>query len=388
MDLLDHAYMKEALALAAKGKGRTSPNPMVGAVVVNKDGEVVGRGYHQKAGTPHAEIHALNEAGMDAHGSTLYVTLEPCSHRGRTLPCADFIIRSRVARVVVAMQDPNPLVDGQGIGRLRHAGIQVDVGILDKEARELNTFFIKYISKKIPFVILKAAVTLDGRIATQTGDSRWITGEAARERGHEIRDSVDAILVGVNTILTDDPSLTSRLPGRSGKDPMRIVLDTHLRTPLDAKVITNDSSAPTYIFTGAHVAPERVKAYQEENVTVMVAKEGVSRILFQQVLEDLGRMEITSLLIEGGAEIHASALREGVVDRAVFFIAPKIMGGGGSKEAIGNLGVQRMQEVVQLRSLRFEKIGEDLMVEGDVLPHRKEATPAVTDDRTVESGTV
>jgi len=367
MDLLDHSYMKEALELAAKGRGRTSPNPMVGAVVV-KEGKIIGRGYHQKAGTPHAEIHALNDAGMEARDSTLYVTLEPCSHRGRTLPCADFIIRSRVARVVVAMLDPNPLVNGNGVRKLREAGIQVDVGLLERETRELNTFFIKYISTKIPYVLLKAAVTLDGRIATRTGDSKWITGKAAREKGHEIRDQVDAVLVGVNTVLTDNPSLTTRLPGKEGKDPARIILDTHLRTPLDAKVIENDSEAPTYIFAGCNAAPERVRAYQEKNVTVMVARKGTGRIPFRQVLEDLGRMEISSLLIEGGAQIHAAALREGIVDHALFFIAPKIMGGGESREAIGDLGIHRMKDVVRLDAVHTERIGEDVLIEGDVLP--------------------
>lgn len=379
MDSPDHSYMKEALELAARGKGRTSPNPMVGAVVV-KDGNVIGRGYHKKAGTPHAEIHALNDAGMEAHDGTLYVTLEPCSHRGRTLPCADFIIQSRVARVVVAMLDPNPLVNGNGVRKLREAGIRVDVGLLERETRELNTFFIKYISTKIPYVLLKAAVTLDGRIATRTGASRWITGEAARERGHEIRNRVDAILVGVNTVLKDNPSLTTRLPGEEGKDPARIILDTHLRTPLDAKVVENDSVAPTYIFAGCNVAPERVRAYQEKNVTVMVARRETNRISFRRVLEDLGRMEITSLLIEGGAQIHAAALREGVVDHAVFFIAPKIMGGGESREAIGDLGIHRMEEIIRLDAVRTERIGEDVLIEGDVLPSVS-AQPSVPVDR-------
>jgi diaminohydroxyphosphoribosylaminopyrimidine deaminase/5-amino-6-(5-phosphoribosylamino)uracil reductase len=362
----DNGYMKMALHLADQGRGLTSPNPMVGAVVV-KDNAVIGKGYHRKAGTPHAEIHALNEAGMGAHGSTLYVTLEPCSHRGRTLPCADFIIRSRVTRVVCAMQDPNLQVNGSGIRKLREAGIQVDVGILENEARELNRFFIKYITAKVPFVILKAAVTLDGRIATQTGDSKWITGKAARERGHQLRNVVDAILVGVNTVLADDPSLTTRLPGGGGRDPARIILDTHLRTPLDARIIRNDSPARTFIFSGPDVQPERIRAYQERNVTVLVARKEASRIKFKQVLEDLGRMEITSLLIEGGAQVHASALREGVVDRVLFFVAPKIIGGGGSKECIANLRVRRISDAVHLQSIYTEQIGDDVMIQGDVI---------------------
>jgi len=384
MDLLDHSYMKQALDLAAKGRGRTSPNPMVGAVVV-KGGEVFGRGYHKKAGTPHAEIHALNDAGMEAHDSTLYVTLEPCSHRGRTLPCADFIIRSRVARVVVAMLDPNPLVNGNGVRKLREAGIRVDVGLLEQEARELNRFFIKFISTKTPYVFLKAAVTLDGRIATRTGDSKWITGKAARERGHEIRNQVDAILVGVNTVLTDNPSLTTRLPGKEGKDPARIILDTHLRTPLDAKVIENDSEAPTYIFAGSNVAPERVQTYQEKNVTVMVARQGPGRISLTQVLEDLGRMEISSLLIEGGAQIHAAALGEGVVDHALFFIAPKIIGGGESREAIGDLGIHNMENAISLDTVRTESICDDILIEGDVLPTASVQLPVPIDGKTQKS---
>lgn len=383
----DTGYMKMALHLSQQGRGRTSPNPMVGAVVV-KDGAVAGKGYHQKAGTPHAEIHALNEAGMAAQGSTLYVTLEPCCHRGRTLPCVDFIIRSRVARVVVAMQDPNPLVNGRGVRMLRDAGVQVDLGILENEARTLNEFFIKYITRKVPFVILKAAVSLDGRIATRTGDSRWITGEAARERAHEIRNTVDAVLVGVNTVLTDNPSLTTRLPGSEGRDPVRIILDTHLRTPLDARIIVNDSPAKTLIFAGGDVARERIKAYQERNVTVLVAKKGMHRIEFAQILEDLGGMEISSLMIEGGAEVHASALKAGIVDRVVFFVAPKIIGGGASREAIANLGVERIQDALQLEHIRIEQVGDDVMIQGDPVKPDGLTSPVYAQGRSAEPRTV
>ncbi|MDX1764839.1 MAG: bifunctional diaminohydroxyphosphoribosylaminopyrimidine deaminase/5-amino-6-(5-phosphoribosylamino)uracil reductase RibD [bacterium] len=364
--MTDTEYMQMALQLAAQGRGQTSPNPMVGAVVVKYD-TVIGKGYHQRAGTPHAEIHALNDAGMDAHGSTLYVTLEPCSHKGRTLPCCDFIIGSKVARVVIAVRDPNPLVDGRGIAKLREAGIQVDVGILESEARELNEFFMKYITGKKPFVLLKAAVTLDGRIATQTGDSQWITGEASRAKGHEIRNVVDAILVGVNTVLKDNPRLTTRLPGQASKDPARIILDTHLRTPLDARVIQTVSTAPTVIVAGGNVTKERIRAYQDRNVTVLVAKKGVHRIGLKEIMEELARMEITSLLIEGGAEIHASALKEKIVDRVIFFIAPKLMGGGDSKACIASLGINRMDDVIRLSSLRTERVGEDVMIQGDVV---------------------
>jgi len=361
----DRGYMQHALKLAARARGRTSPNPMVGAVLV-RGGEVVGEGFHQKAGTPHAEIHALNQAGLKSRGATLYVTLEPCCHRGRTLPCVDFIVRSGVERVVVAMEDPNPRVNGGGIRRLREAGIRVEVGILEEEARALNAFFVKYITTGRPYVILKAAVTLDGRIATRTGASRWITGEAARLRVHEMRDAVDSVLVGVNTVLTDDPRLTARIPGRETRDPLRIVLDSHLRTPLDARIIADDSPAGTLIFADGDVAPERIRAYQERGVTVLVARKTFHRIDLEDVLDDLGRMEITSLLIEGGAEVHASALRKGIVDRAVFFIAPKIMGGGPSREAVAGFGVERMDEVVRLANVQVERLGDDVMVEGEV----------------------
>ncbi len=383
----DYSYMKEALRFAAKGRGRTSPNPMVGAVVV-RDEAVIGKGYHQKAGTPHAEIHALNEAGMGAHGSVLYVTLEPCCHRGRTLPCVDFIIRSKVKRVVIAMMDPNPLVNGMGVRKLMDAGIKVDVGILKNEARELNEFFIHYITRNKPFVILKAAVTLDGRIATRSGDSKWITGEAARERGHEIRNSVDAIMVGVNTILKDNPSLTTRLPGIESRDPARIILDSHLRTPLDARVVLNDSPAKTYIFADGDAARERIKAYQDKGVTVLVSKKSFHRLDLTQVLEDLGRMEITSLLIEGGAEMHASALKLGIVDRVVFFVAPKILGGGASKDAIANLGIDHIQDVVQLKNIKIEQISDDVMIQGDVIKPDGLNNPVYAGDRSMQTRTV
>ncbi len=383
----DAEYMQMALQLAAQGRGRTSPNPMVGAVVV-KDDTVIGKGYHQKAGTPHAEIHALNEAGMAAQGSTLYVTLEPCSHKGKTLPCCDFIIGSKVARVVIAARDPNPLVDGRGIAKLREAGMQVDVGILENEARELNEFFMKYITRNIPFIILKAAITIDGRIATRTGDSRWITGEAAREKGHEIRNVVDAILVGVNTVLKDNPRLTTRLPGRASKDPVRIILDTHLRTPLDARVIQTDSAAPTLIVAGGNVSKERIRAYQERNVTVLVAKKGVHRIGLKEIMEELGRMDIISLLIEGGAEIHASALKAKIVDRVIFFVAPKIVGGGDSKACIASLGINRMADAIPLAALRTEKVGEDIMIQGDVREPDGLDYPVYADKSGAESRTV
>lgn len=356
--------MAMALRLAAKAAGRTSPNPMVGAVVV-KDGRIIARGWHQKAGEPHAEAIALRKAGRAAKGATLYVTLEPCSHiNKRTPPCSPLVIASKVQRVVIAMIDPNPRVSGGGIQTIRKAGIEVVTGVLESEARQLNEAFIKHVTKKVPFVTLKIAQTLDGRIATAGGESKWITGKAARQEGHQLRDRNDAILVGVNTVLKDDPSLTTRISG--GRDPIRVIVDSSLRVPLEARVITQRSAAKTIIATLSSAPKRKMNKIQAAGAVIMLIKSDKGRVDLRDLMKKLGTMDIMSVLVEGGGEIHASALRSGVVDKVVLYIAPTLMTGADSICSVGGSSPKKLSQAVALENITTRFAGRDLMVEGYV----------------------
>jgi len=354
--------MRRVLRLAARGRGGTSPNPLVGAIVV-KDGVVVGSGYHAKAGTPHAEIHALKEAGTRAKGATLYVNLEPCCHYGRTGPCTEAIIEAGIKRVVVAMTDPNPLVSGKGLKRLLEAGLEVTTGVLEKEARQLNEVFIKYITFGRPFVVSKAAVSLDGKIATSKGQSKWITSPQARAYAHVLRDWYDAILVGVGTVLSDDPLLTTRLSGGGGRHPVKVIVDSKARTPVSARIFSEESPAPTIIATTKGAPPEKLEEIAAAGAQVVVVNEG-PRVDLQLLMGLLAAKEITSVLIEGGAEVHASAFRSKIVDKVVWFIAPKLIGGSDAPGPIGGEGVESLSEAVVLERVRLKKIGPDICVEG------------------------
>ena len=358
----DEKYMRLTIELAEKAKGRTSPNPMVGAVIV-KDGEIVGRGYHQKAGTPHAEIHAIEDAGEKAKDATIYVSLEPCSHYGRTPPCTQAIINAGLSRVVMAMTDPNPRVDGGGKAILESHGIEVTTGILENEARKLNEFFIKYITTKLPFVIMKTAMTLDGKIATHSGKSKWITSEGSRRLVHLIRNEVDAVMVGIGTLIKDDPSLTTRLPDGEGRDAIRIILDRHARILLDSKVLNQESDARTIVAVTSSAPEDKIEQIkQKAEVIVIPEKDG--RVDLLELMKKLGQMEITSVMIEGGAEVNASALRAGIVDRVMFFIAPKIFGGSDAPSPVGGDGVDEPDDAILLKDISVEQIGEDLLVTG------------------------
>ncbi|MFX4261692.1 bifunctional diaminohydroxyphosphoribosylaminopyrimidine deaminase/5-amino-6-(5-phosphoribosylamino)uracil reductase RibD [Pelotomaculum propionicicum] len=359
---MDKGYMKLALELAARARGRTSPNPMVGAVVV-KEGKVIGRGYHLKAGTPHAEIHALNEAGEAARGAELYVTLEPCCHYGRTGPCTDAIIKAGVARVITAMTDPNPLVAGEGLRLLSSAGIEVASGVMEAEALELNEVFIKYITTRRPYVVAKAAVSLDGKIATRSGKSKWITGEGARAYGRQLRDWYDAIMVGIGTVLADDPSLTTRLPGGGGRDPVRIILDSRASIPLNAMVLTQQSGSSTVIAATSGAPPERVEALRRTGVEVLVVNEG-PQVDLDELMRLLGERGITSVLIEGGAAVHGSAFSSQIVDKVAWFIAPKIIGGRDAPGPVGGPGADSPSEAAVLERVKVSRLGPDILVEG------------------------
>lgn len=363
MRVTDEDYMREALRIARYAEGRTSPNPLVGAVIV-RDGRIIAEGWHRKAGTPHAEIHALRMAGDLARGATLYVTLEPCSHYGRTGPCAKAVAEAGIARVVVAMQDPNPKVAGRGMEMLRAAGVEVCCGVLAAEAARLNEVFLHWITTGLPFVALKTAMTLDGKIATHTGDSQWITGEASRLRVHELRDRYDAILVGIGTVLHDDPSLTTRLPDRQGKHPLRIVLDSMARTPRTAKLLT-DGAVPTLIAVTARASQERVAALRQAGAEVLVCGEG-PRVDARALLKALGEREISSVFVEGGGRVNASLLAAGFVDKVYAFVAPKLVGGRDALTPVEGTGAERLSDAVTLTGLAAETVGEDVLLTGYV----------------------
>lgn len=358
-------YMKLAISLAQATKGQTSPNPQVGAVVV-KDGCIVGTGVHLKAGEPHAEVAAIREAKKSAQGSDLYVTLEPCSHTGRTPPCVDAIIQAQIKRVLIATMDPNPLVRGSGIKKLKQAGIKVETGILAKGAMELNEVFFHYIQTGTPYVTMKAAVSIDGKIAAKTGDSKWITSNEARKDVHQLRHEHDAILVGIKTIMQDNPFLTTRLP-RGGKNPIRVILDTNLRIPIDANVL-NDSASKTIIYTGSEM--NLVKAQSIQNDFVEVVPLHKNNIDIHDVLHDLGKREMMSILVEGGSRIHASFVETNAFQQVILYMAPKMIGGNGAFSFISGTGIEQVSEASELAFKKIEKIGEDLKL--TMKPKRKE----------------
>jgi len=356
----DERWMKRVLRLARQGEGKTSPNPMVGAIVV-KDGLVVGKGYHRKAGEPHAEILALEQAGASAREATLYVNLEPCTHYGRTPPCAPRVIEAGVRRVVIGMKDPNPLVAGRGVSALSEAGLEVKVGVLEEECRSLNEAFCKYIVRKEPFIILKAAMTLDGRIGTRDGDSKWISNESSRKWVHRLRSAVDGIVVGIGTVLRDDPLLTARVKG--GRDPLRIVLDSRLRIPENARVIGDEPSRLIVATTEASSAAAR-QELERRGVRVMVFDSRQGRVNLRSFASAMGAMEITSLLVEGGSEVNGAFLDEGLVDKLILFIAPKLIGDREALSVFGGRGVSKLRDAIVVKGLKVRRLGDDLLVEG------------------------
>ena len=363
MSETDRIWMQRALELAARARGRTSPNPMVGAVLV-RDNQLVGEGFHAYAGSDHAEVAALREAGPAAQGATLYVSLEPCCHYGRTPPCVEQILQAGVRRVVAACEDPNPAVSGKGIAALRAAGLPVDVGVLAEEAARLNEAFFTHVRTGRPFVTLKVAASLDGKIATRTGDSRWITGESARRRVHELRNQVDAVLVGIGTVLRDDPLLTTRLGIADQRDPIRVIVDNLARLPLRAKVVNRASTAPTILAVSRMAPRTKLEALQQEGIQVIVVENSPRRVSLDRLTEALGKRGILSVMIEGGAEINASALREGVVDKVLVFLAPILIGGKSSPTAVGGEGIETLSQALRLRDVRIERFDGDILVEG------------------------
>jgi diaminohydroxyphosphoribosylaminopyrimidine deaminase/5-amino-6-(5-phosphoribosylamino)uracil reductase len=349
--------MRLAIREAEKGLGRTSPNPAVGAVIV-KAGKVVARGHHARAGGPHAEAAALAAAGPRARGADLYTTLEPCDHHGRTPPCSRAILAAGIRRVFVGSHDPNPLVDGRGVARLRAGGVEVERDVLRGECDALNAHWFRYITARRPYVTLKAAVTLDGRLATAAGDSRWVTGPEARAMVHRLRDRVDAVLVGAGTARADDPRLTTRLPGGGGRDPLRIVLDTGLGLPARLRLFRQRSAARTIV---AHASGRARRL--GPNVELLRCRRGPAGIDLADLLRRLGERGITHVLVEGGAAVHGSFLRAGLVDRVLLFVAPRLVGGDGLGW-VGGPGVRRMRDALRLTDVEVEEIGDDLLIAG------------------------
>ncbi len=360
----DEDFMREALRIAENARGRTSPNPMVGAVIV-RDGRIIAEGWHREAGTSHAEIHALAMAGELARGSVLYVTLEPCAHYGRTGPCAKAVAEAGISRVVIGMEDPNPLVSGKGIAILKDAGIEVKCGVLECECRRLNRTFLKWITTGYPFVAMKTAMTLDGKIATSTGKSKWITGEASRRRVHEIRDHFDGILVGIGTVISDNPSLTTRLPDGSGKNPVRIIVDSMGRIPLES-VILNDKLAPVIIAVTEMAPGERIKALRKKEAEVLIAGKG-PRVDFPVLMKQLGERELLSILVEGGGNVNFSLLKDGLVDQVYAFIAPKLVGGKTALTPVEGEGIDELCDAVELEDINYEMLEKDILLTGYVI---------------------
>lgn len=384
----DKTFLRRALQLARRGLGRTSPNPMVGAVLV-RGGRIIGEGWHRRAGRPHAEVEALRDAaqrGERVRGATLYVTLEPCCTHGRTPPCTEAILAAGIRRVVVAATDPNPQHAGRGLEILRKAGVEVanaergmrnaelkggttvdqPVRLLTSAATRLNEVFNHWIVHRTPFVTVKAAMTLDGKIATASGESKWITGERSRRVGTQLRFAADAMLVGINTVLADNPSLTARGPGGRARKPLRrLVLDALARTPLNAAVVKDEFAALTTVVVSRAAPATRVKALRER-VRVLVAPACARRINLPWLLKQLGSEGVTSLLVEGGGEVNAAFLEAGLAQRVVFFYAPKILGGRDARRGVAGEGAKRLADLIELREVEWRRVGEDLMLSATV----------------------
>ena len=356
----DLEFMQQTLSLAKSAEGRSAPDPMVGAILV-KDGRIVAMGYHGEVTTPHAEAWAIQKAGRDAKGSTLYINLEPCCHYGNNPPCTDLIIKSGIKEVVASMVDPNPVVKGKGFASLIKNGIRVRIGLMETEAKQLNEAFIKFITTKRPFIVMKTAITLDGKIATKTGASRWVSSKETRKYSHHLRNVYDAILVGVSTVLVDNPKLTVRAVKKI-KNPIRIILDTYAKTPIRADVLSRE--ARTVIVVGEKAPKPRIEALEEAGAEIIKIPAKNGKIDVKKLVKRLGAMRITSLLLEGGGEINASFVEAGLVDKALFIIAPKIFGGRNAKTCVEGEGIKLPAQAKELCDLQIARIGPDIFISG------------------------
>lgn len=357
----DLKYMHRALELAIVARGRTRPNPVVGAVIVN-GGEIVGQGYHKQAGTPHAEVHALQQAGLRANGATLYVTLEPCNHYGKTPPCTKAIIEAGIKKVVVATLDPNPRVCGQGMKALTEAGIETTIGIMEAEAQKINEAFFTKIIKGRPFVSLKVAMTLDGKIATYSGNSRWITGEKSRHYVHELRNIYDVIMVGIGTVLMDDPLLNTRLGGVDSRDPIRAIVDSNLQIPLASQIVKSAKEQPTMVFCSKQADKQSEAQLIIQGIEVIRVKGEADKLDIEEIVSIIGHKGYNSILLEGGAGLNTAMLEQRLIDKLYWFIAPKIIGGSQAPGPIGGPGVSIMDDAIKLDSISINRFGQDIMI--------------------------
>lgn len=361
---MDKQFMMEAIKLARKGSGFVNPNPLVGAVIV-KNGKVIGQGYHERYGGPHAEVNAVNNAKESVEGATIYVTLEPCFHYGKTPPCVDLIIKKHFSKVVIGMKDPNPLVAGKSIEKLMSQKIEVVVGILEDEIREMNRVFIKYITEKKPYVIMKTAMTLDGKISTKTGDSKWISGEASRRLVHQMRHDMMGIMVGIGTVLKDDPSLTTRQESQEGLNPRPIIIDSKGRLPLTSRLLKEHDKGTIILGTTEHLQLHIEEALKAEGVTIIKTSSIDGKVNLPELMIELGKLGIDSILLEGGSTLNGNAMEAGIVDEVVSFIAPKIIGGRGVSP-VGGEGVENIKDAKILEQISVQSIGEDILVRGKV----------------------
>ena len=370
--------MKIALGLAEKGLGRTSPNPAVGAVIIS-GGRIIGAGWHKKAGRPHAEIEAIKDAGLRPRaqgarkgkkGLRMYVTLEPCDHYGRTPPCTDAILRYGIKEVVIAMKDPNPINNGRGIRKLRRNNVTVKVGVCLDEAGRLNESYVKYVTKGMPFVTAKAAQSIDGKIATQTGDSKWITDEPARRYVHILRGQVDAVMVGANTIFKDDPLLTSRsgpgimTSGPRQRQPLKVVVDGKLKISESSRIFSKDSPARVIIATTNNASRKRIKIFQGKGSEVLVVDDGSGGVDLKKLMKVLASEGVTSVLLEGGGETLASAFKQDIIDKAIFFISAKVIGGRAAVTSVEGEGINRVKNAIKLKDVKIERINNDFLIKG------------------------
>lgn len=360
----DSEYMHQALRLAEKGRGWTAPNPMVGAVIV-KNGQIIGQGWHEKYGQPHAECNALSSCTQSPNGATMYITLEPCCHYGKQPPCVNAILEAGISRVVIGSADPNPLVCGKGVQILRAHGVAVTENILREECDRLNEVFFHYIQTRLPFVVMKYAMTMDGKIATYTGDSKWITGETARNHVHKQRHQYTAIMAGVGTVLADDPQLTCRIPG--GKNPIRVICDTKLCTPLTASVVMTANEIPTILATCCADREKQIR-YEQAGCRILLVDEKDGRVDLVWLMEELGQENIDSILLEGGGTLNWAALESGVVNKIQAYVAPKLFGGQNAKTPVEGLGVPSPVDAVLLKNSTITQLGEDLLIESEVAP--------------------
>ncbi len=353
-------YMKRAFELAKHGWGRTNPNPLVGAIIVKND-KIIGEGFHEFIGGAHAEVNAIRNAKTDVSGGTIYVSLEPCSHFGRTPPCIQAIINAGLKEVVIAMEDPNPKCNGNGIGILRKAGITVVENVLEKKEKKINEIFIKYITQKKPFVIMKSAMTLDGKIATSKGNSKWVTGESARNNVHLMRDRVSAIMVGINTVLADDPMLTTRRDGVDCGEAVKIIVDSTGKLPLSSRLL---STGKTILATTSEIDQNKEKQLIEKGVIILKCEGENGSVNLNTLMDKLYELEIDSVLIEGGGTLNWSAIESGIVDKVMCYIAPKIIGGKNALTPVEGSGIQVMNDAINLTDIEVQRFGDDILIEG------------------------